>query len=234
MEYNIYCDESCHLQHDKKRFMVIGAVYCPVEKKSEICKRIKDIKKRNGVPLNVEMKWVCINKIRLDSYTALVYYFFDDGDLRYRCIIADKTKLDHDKYHQSHDDWYYKMYFDMLKVILIPSNIYNIYIDVKDTHSYEKAVKLGEVLCNSKYDFSRKIIKNIQPIRSEEVEIMQLTDILTGAIAAKNNGDTSSVSKKGIISQIMRRSKYALTASTLYGEQKLNLFKWEADYGNKY
>ena len=25
--YNIYCDESCHLENDGKRFMVLGAVH---------------------------------------------------------------------------------------------------------------------------------------------------------------------------------------------------------------
>jgi len=27
--YNIYCDESCHLEHDGIPTMVIGAVWCP-------------------------------------------------------------------------------------------------------------------------------------------------------------------------------------------------------------
>jgi len=27
--YNIYCVESCHLENDGKRFMVLGAVCCP-------------------------------------------------------------------------------------------------------------------------------------------------------------------------------------------------------------
>ena len=29
MIYKVFCDESCHLQNDKKNFMVIGAIYCP-------------------------------------------------------------------------------------------------------------------------------------------------------------------------------------------------------------
>ena len=28
MEYNIYCDESCHLQNDNSNVMVLGAVWC--------------------------------------------------------------------------------------------------------------------------------------------------------------------------------------------------------------
>lgn len=29
MEYNIYCDESCHLPHDAFDLMVIGGLSCP-------------------------------------------------------------------------------------------------------------------------------------------------------------------------------------------------------------
>ena len=27
--FNVYCDESCHLEHDNIPTMVIGAVWCP-------------------------------------------------------------------------------------------------------------------------------------------------------------------------------------------------------------
>jgi len=33
--FNIYCDESCHLQHDRQTVMVLGAIRCPFEKTSE-------------------------------------------------------------------------------------------------------------------------------------------------------------------------------------------------------
>ena len=48
---NIYCDESCHLQNDKEPVMVIGAVYCPIEKKEEIFERLYSFKlKHNLIP----------------------------------------------------------------------------------------------------------------------------------------------------------------------------------------
>ncbi len=28
--FNIYCDESCHLEHDREKVMVLGAVWCPL------------------------------------------------------------------------------------------------------------------------------------------------------------------------------------------------------------
>ena len=29
---NVYCDESCHLEHDRQSVMVLGAVWCLEEK----------------------------------------------------------------------------------------------------------------------------------------------------------------------------------------------------------
>lgn len=46
MEYNIYCDESCHLLNDNINDMVLGAVWCPKERVKEISDRIKQIKKK--------------------------------------------------------------------------------------------------------------------------------------------------------------------------------------------
>jgi hypothetical protein len=34
--FNIYCDESCHLEHDQQKAMVLGAVWCPLEKIKKI------------------------------------------------------------------------------------------------------------------------------------------------------------------------------------------------------
>ena len=55
--FNIYCDESCHLQNDHQLVMVLGAVWCPLEKTKEIAVRIREIKKRHGFASNFEIKW---------------------------------------------------------------------------------------------------------------------------------------------------------------------------------
>ena len=43
-EYNFYCDESCHLEHDDSNVMVLGSVWCPKEKLHEINERISYLK----------------------------------------------------------------------------------------------------------------------------------------------------------------------------------------------
>ncbi len=233
MLYNVYCDESCHLEHDGINDMVIGAVWCPQRKLKEINSRICDIKLRNGISPTTEMKWTKISPAKVVAYKDIIDYFFDDDDLHFRAIIIpDKTKLNHRAFHQTHDDWYYKMYFDMLKAILSPVDRYEIYIDIKDSHSYQKAQKLRQVCSNSMYDFSQSVIQRLQPIRSDEIQIMQLTDILIGAVGYQNrtfsDGFVNSKAKLEIIELIKRRSGYSLTRTTLLREDKCNLFVWDA------
>jgi len=38
--YNIYCDESCHLENDRQKAMVLGSVWCPLDKGREIAVRL--------------------------------------------------------------------------------------------------------------------------------------------------------------------------------------------------
>lgn len=65
-------------------------------------------------------------------YLKLVDYFFDDDDLHFRSLIVPKKhKLDHAAFQQDHDDWYFKMYFDMIKIILDSKSEYRIYLDIK-------------------------------------------------------------------------------------------------------
>lgn len=56
MEYNTYCDESCHLEHDNINTMVLGAIWCAKEKKSKIFGRIREIKSEYGLSRNFEIK----------------------------------------------------------------------------------------------------------------------------------------------------------------------------------
>ena len=99
--YNIYCDESCHLEHDGINDMVLGAVWCQQEKLKEVNQRIKQIKLRNGVAANAEMKWTKISPAKVQLYADLVNYFFDDDDLHFRAlVIPDKSKLDHNRFRQ--------------------------------------------------------------------------------------------------------------------------------------
>jgi hypothetical protein len=227
--FNVYCDESCHLENDHQNVMVLGAVWCPLEKAHEIGVRIGELKSQHGLSSQFEIKWAKVSPAKQDFYLSLVNYFFDNDDLHFRALVVpDKSKLKHETFGQSHDEWYYKMYFDLLKVIFDPKAQYRIYLDIKDTRSAEKVAKLHDVLCNNLYDFSRQVIERVQTVRSHEVRILQLSDLLIGAISYVNRSLSTSVAKQMLISKIQEKSHYSLTKTTLLRENKLNIFRWHA------
>ena len=85
-------------------------------------------------------------------------------------------------------------------------------------------MKLKEVLSNSRYDFSNKMIRRMQVIRSDEVEIMQIVDVLIGAMSYYSRGLSGVYAKMEIIDYIKKRSGYRLDKNTLYRESKFNVF----------
>jgi len=227
--YNIYCDESCHLENDKQKAMAMGAVSCPVDESAIAFKRIREIKIQNKLSPKFEIKWTKVSPAKIDFYLDLVDYFFDNSNLHFRCLVVpDKKILNHDKFRQTHDEWYYKMYFDLLKTILNPEDKYRVYIDIKDTNGGEKVKKLREVLCNNLYDFDREIIEWAQIVKSNEIELMQISDFLLGAVSYVHRGLESSIAKNKIIERIKERSNYTLLRSTLFQENKFNIFVWQA------
>jgi len=227
--YNIYCDESGHLENDQVNVMVLGAVWCPSDKVTEISNRLREIKRRHNLSDKFELKWTKVSIGKFQYYLDVMDYFFDDDDLHSRVLIVpDKTKLRHEDFHQNHDDWYYFMYFDMLKTILNPKDKYRIYLDIKDTNSAKKIKKLHDALCNNLVDFSREIIERVQTVRSHEVEQIQLTDLLIGAVSYANRNLITNSAKLKLVERMRIRSGYELTKTTLPWEQKVNILSWNA------
>lgn len=227
--FSIYCDESCHLEKDRHRAMVLGAIWTPKEFVVEFSSRVKDIKRRHNIAQHIELKWGKISPKHVSLYEDLVNYFFDNSDLHFRTIvIPDKSLLKHEKFDQNHDDWYYKMYFHLLEVILSPTDQYEIYLDIKDTLGGYRVANLKKALANTKYDFSFSIVRRVQTVRSHEIQLLQLADVLIGSVSSANRDDTSSEAKKRIVSVVKQRSGYDLTRSTLLREDKFNIFRWSA------
>ena len=130
MEYNVYCDESCHLVSNHSKYMLIGAIYCSKYKVKKVNEYIEHLKENYNLSDKIELKWNKIDKKTEKLYLDIINYFFNNDDLKFRVIVVDKTQLDHEKYNQTENDFYHKAYYDMLKYIITPGNSYNIYPDI--------------------------------------------------------------------------------------------------------
>mgnify|MGYP002723421517 CR=1 FL=1 len=228
--FNLYCDESNHLERDDSPSMVLGALWCEVQNVRSVTAQLRRIKELHGLAPTFESKWTKVSPGKIAYYQDLLEFFSQDPRLRFRgVLIPDKSKLDHTRFGQTHDDWYYKMYFTMLKYIISPSNSYRIYIDIKDTRGAEKTRELHDVLCNNIYDFNHKTIQRVQQIRSDESELLQLADLIIGAIGYDSRGITTSGAKAALVAQLKgQHGPRALTHTSSFSSTKFNLLVWDA------
>jgi hypothetical protein len=224
---DLYCDESCHLERDDHAVMVLGVVALPDARRKEIAARLGDIKESFGLARTFEAKWTKVSPGRVDLYLALVDAFFDDPDLRFRGLVArDKQRLRHHEFSQDHDTWYHKMYWQLLHVMIQPPNRHRIYLDIKDTRGGVKASMLRDVLSNTYHDWFNQVVERIQIVRSDEVAVLQLTDILVGALGYRARGLESSAAKLAIVTRIEETARLSLDRTTPRAASKMNIFHW--------
>lgn len=230
LEYNVYCDESSHLRHSDNKIMTLGYISCPKAYVKPISQHLKNIKQKHGLSSFYELKWTKVSSTKINYYKELIDYFFDNEKLFARIVVANKSNLDYQRYKLSHDDWYYRMYYLLLGKTFLETNKYYIYLDIKDTNSSAKVSRLNEILSKSYYDFAGTMIMNLQQIRSHESEILQLNDLIIGALSYKNNRLSRSPAKLEVVNYLEERSGKSLISSTSRYEEKFNILKWEANF----
>lgn len=213
--FNIYCDESCHLENDHKPFLFLGSISSAYNQVKLHTQYIQELKEKHN--FYAEIKWTSVSQSKLRFYSDLVDYFFST-DLKFRTIGVEKSRIKNDVFDQSYDDFYYKMYYQLLNHEINSCYNYNVYLDIKDTLSAYKVRKLKEIL-NTKYG----VFRNIQNIRSNESLLMQLADFLMGAISYyKNNPEKKNIAKMYLIEKLVKKSGCDLDKTNY--SQKLNLF----------
>lgn len=222
--YNIYCDESCHLENDRQPVMLQGAMRCPREISGEFATAIRALKKQHRA--EGELKWTKVSASRRNFYLELLEWFFSTPGADFRALVVqNKQKLNHEAFNEgSHDTFYYKMYFSLLSKMLSPDCTYNIYLDIKDTRSRVKLRHLKEVLCHNVFDFTSQMIGHIQNIHSGEAELMQLADFLIGAVAYRHRHLDSNPVKREIVAAIEKHIGRSLLLSSPLAEGKFNVF----------
>ncbi|MDX2282161.1 MAG: DUF3800 domain-containing protein [Saprospiraceae bacterium] len=213
--FNLYCDESTHLQNDGMPYMLIGYIGCPFNQLKHHKNAISNLKKEHN--FKGEIKWSSVSNSKFHFYNDLIKYFFET-DLFFRLIIVDKNKISNDISNDSYDDFYFKMYYQLLHHKLSMEDNYYIYIDIKDNRSHKKIEKLKNILL---YNSS---IKTLQAIHSYESSLMQLTDLLIGAINYKIRGLDKVIAKNKIIEKIEQNCSGHLLRSTPLSEEKFNRF----------
>jgi len=90
MHFNIYIDESCHLEHDLSEVMCIGYTKIKQQDYFSLKAKIQEIKIKHKSPM--EVKWNTISKSRWPLYKDLIDFFFE-SDIEFRSVLIKIRKI---------------------------------------------------------------------------------------------------------------------------------------------
>ncbi|WP_299154790.1 DUF3800 domain-containing protein [uncultured Christiangramia sp.] len=225
-DFDIFIDESCHLENDHKSVMGIGYCKVPHVDYEQLKKEIQDILVKHNQ--YAELKWNKFSTSRLSLYKELVDYFFKSS-MEFRAILVKyKDRLNHEDFNQgSHDNFYYKMIYFLLRPNGEDSNKrFRVFIDLKDTRGREKLNKIREVFDNAHKGESPFIY--FQHIQSHDNLFLQIADFFIGAVTYKNRVVSKEFeptkSKLEFINYLEEVSGFCLNEGTVPWEKKFNIF----------
>jgi hypothetical protein len=206
----VYVDESSQTKH---RYLVLGAVVVRLIS-SQI---INDIIAKARLPElpNNEMKWTKVSKAKLPAYKRVVDAFFDRSEsIHFHSLFVDTTKQDHKKFNGGDSEiGFNKEVYQLANKVsqLCPNDYFHIYPDYRDTKSTPEELRLilnrGAAKRGDPRDWP---IRRIQFRDSKDVQLLQLVDILIGAIAFQLNGHDkapdASAAKVELAKHVMTRA----------------------------
>lgn len=206
--------------HDGHPFMLYGYVSVASNQIKLAKEQINAIKEKFSY--EEELKWTNVHEKTLSLYRELVEYFFMT-DFKFRTVIVDKSQIDENRPDYTFNDFYYRMYFQLLHHDINLENNYNVYFDVKDTCSQQRLHKLRDIL---KWNAS---IRNFQFVRSNESVFLQLADVLMGAINYNlriQRGEIAGkvIAKRKIVDIIQQHTDISLEKTSPASNKKFNLF----------
>ncbi|WP_456479724.1 DUF3800 domain-containing protein [Nautilia sp.] len=224
MKIEVYCDENLPdlftSQKAKDKYMFIGGIWIDAKLRDEIKAKVKELRKKYNC--FGEIKWVNVTPSKEDFYKEIVKLFFtyNENQVRFRTIMIEAKKVIWSYHQEDKELGFYKFYYQMLNKWISDYNEYKIFVDVKKNRDLTRLKILKEVLTNSS---KNSYIERVQALPSKEVVLIQLADLLIGAVSAKlNNKNLKNKAKVNLISYIENFKKIE---PTYKAENKFNIFK---------
>jgi len=217
--YDLYCDES---GTDKANFH-FGAIHCSRARANIFDRQIQDFRARTG--LSGELKWTKVSRRFLIAYTEFVDIFLDDQYATF--ILSEISKGEHwRKLASSADSQFLHAYFHFLEQAMWASARYAIFLDETSSKRYKfNSFHYALNLPNIKYHRQKKV-HTFTVVDSHESNLIQLVDVLLGALTANSTASH----KIELASYVQEKIK----ASTKYGRPKLFTYKWIAPEARRF
>lgn len=188
-KYHIFCDEA----GTKDRFTVIGLIICAESVSKRFEPWLEEIVTKHGG--SSELKWTKIKKHNLPLYKEYATAFFKARNknlAHYYCIVIDNSKMDHKLYNEGDKEiGFNKMIFQILYKMVRDFRHRPRFYAWLDHRTTKHAPERLRAMLNAKASKDLRITH--QPYRvcqfrvSHESRMIQLVDLITGAICYKVN-----------------------------------------------
>jgi hypothetical protein len=217
--YDLYCDES---GTDKANFY-FGAIHCSRARANIFDKQIQDFRAKTGII--GELKWTKVSRRFLAAYTEFVDIFLDDQYATF--VLSEISKGEHwRKLASSADSRFLHAYFYFLEQAMGASARYAIFLDETSSrrykfNSFHYALNLPDI----KYHRQKKV-HTFTIVDSHNSNLIQLVDVLLGALAAR----PEALHKITLSNHVREKIK----ASTKYGRPKLVTYEWVAPEARRF
>jgi len=205
-EIIIYSDES---RHRGERFLLLGGLWIKAQDVLATEKVIWEIRKKHGyqkdsgkwADFRGEFKWTKISIKYLVIYKEIVDLFFrliDEGIIRFCAMLVDTHNPSVQKYDNIKRDGYFKLLYQLYLHNCKVPGFYRIYPD-KITNPQHK-INLEKLRITLEKSLAKKFnelvpqeskpeqyIQSIIPVNSKKTQILQMVDVIIGAIGYFQN-----------------------------------------------
>lgn len=213
-DFAFYCDEA-GISND--RYTVVGGLCVHRARIPEILENMSAFRTEYG--MLKELKWTKITDNKMKPYAALVDYFFgmnNANQCQFHCVIFDSHYWKHSKYNGGDGDiGLSKLYYQVLlhKFAKRCGPHGSLYVRLDRRNSSTSLNDLRDML-NSGYQKMTKgatsPFKAVESCDSKQCDILQLNDVILGAVCSARNGkhllETTRNAKREIAGSVLERS----------------------------
>lgn len=232
MRFEIYCDESQQdlfarsAERNAGQRVVLGGVWIEADARIRLKTAIKELRLKHR--LYGEFKWTRVSPSREAFYTDLVDLFFSTDASRFRAVVLTANELDAVQFHGGDAElMFYKFYYLLIHKWILDGKTYRIFLDTKTNRVGGRLKKLNEILESAN---PLSAIEQVQALPSQEVDLLQLADVLIGAVSYRLHDRQTSPSKLRVVERIEQRIAHRIRC-TGFSETKFNIFCWRSGGG---